>query len=428
MLFAFICNLLFYLLINIYRVRYLSKFFLNKGFFNPLVVVFIIQLPMEISKIFIGPVLLLDNGVSNAYYNYALFVTNIAACADLLLLLIASIISKRYKFILPGFSFPISYWKMRYASFFFYLLYVVCFILLSASSFGVLNWILSPREGYQLHRAGAGQYWVFAISSLSVSFAIIGIYIESYRKIFILLFLYVFSAYLLGSKAIVLDLFTFLFVILWLRGYKHMKAIYTFGLPLAFLLLIVNFISTAQDAGLIQILSYFDHYVNSTKYFEAYFTGQIKLFYGQIYFSDFWTIVPRGLVAGKPYVYGITLVNEYFWPGAAELTNTPAFGGPVAYFADFGLTGVVLLTLINPLKFCSYFFLVQLLKDFNYQEIKNNSAIFCLFILFQAPSFLSSMAFPVNIIFYLIIVAILIFFNRFSFRSGNSEAAKLPYS
>jgi len=372
--------------------------------------------------------LLLDNVTTNVYYNYALFVTNIAACADLLLLFIASIISKRYKFILPGFSFPIYYRKMRYASFFFYSLYVIFFILLSANSFGILNWILSPREGYQLHRVGAGQYWVFAISCLSVSFTLACIYVESYRKIFILLFLYVFSAYLLGSKGIVLDIFTFLFIILWLRGYKHMKFIYSFGLPLAFLLLIANFISTMQDAGFLEIFSYFDHYVNSTNYFEAYFHGQIPLFHGQIYLSDFWNIVPRGLIPGKPYVYGITLVNEYFWPGAAELTNTPAFGGPVAYFADFGLAGVVLMTLINPLKFCSYFFLIQLLKNFNFKEVKKNSTVFCLFLLFQAPSFLTSMAFPVNIMFYLIVVTFLMFFNRFSFRLVNSEVVKLPYT
>ena len=62
-------------------------------------------------------------------------------------------------------------------------------------------------------------------------------------------------------------------------------------------------------------------------------------------------------------------VNEFFFPGAAEETNFPAFGGPIDYFADFGLLGVIFLTFFNPFKFVFYFFLGQLLKNYKYSLI-----------------------------------------------------------
>ena len=83
-----------------------------------------------------------------------------------------------------------------------------------------------------------------------------------------------------------------------------------------------------------KVLSYFDFYINSSIYFKEYYSGKFILFYGQIYFSDFWSLIPRGLFPDKPYVYGITYVNEYFFPGAAAESNTPAFGGPISYYAD----------------------------------------------------------------------------------------------
>ena len=43
----------------------------------------------------------------------------------------------------------------------------------------------------------------------------------------------------------------------------------------------------------------------------------------------------------------MALVNEHFFPGAAEATHTPAFGGPVPYFADFGLIGVIVYSFFN---------------------------------------------------------------------------------
>ena len=145
---------------------------------------------------------------------------------------------------------------------------------------------------------------------------------------------------------------------------------------------------------------------------------------GEIYFSDFWNLVPRGLYPNKPYVFGITHVNEFFFPGAAELTNTPAFGGSVNYFADFGIIGIILFSFLNPIKFISYFFLGQLLKNYNFNIITKNSKILFLFILFVGPYFLFYLIFPLNMIIFFIILLIIIVFNSLHLNYKNKIEMK----
>jgi hypothetical protein len=301
----------------------------------------------------------------------------------------------------------------------FYFLFFLSFFLLSSSSFGFLNWIKDPRTGYQFHRVGAGQFWVFAISFLSISFAIFAFTVKKNLTLVIILVPYLCSAYLLGSKGIILEFLVFFLIALWIRRFKGLKQVFFIALPFTFLLMIINFFSTSFSgvgwSSYISLLSYFDHYVNSAMYYKEYYEGGIDLFYGKIYFSEFWNLVPRGFYPNKPYVYGITLVNEYFFPGAAEATHTPAFGGPVKYFADFGVFGVILLTFLDPFKFIYYFFLCQLLKNYNLEDIKNNLFLFLLFLFFFAPFFLFSLSFPLNMIFLFLVSTILFLGHKISF-------------
>jgi hypothetical protein len=114
------------------------------------------------------------------------------------------------------------------------------------------------------------------------------------------------------------------------------------GAPLLFALLLINLFLALGDAFELQsILEYFDYYKNAADYYNAHFKGELPLFWGDVTLSSLWSYVPRALAPDKPAVYGILLVNEHFFPGAAELTNTPAFGGAVEQYADFGVLGVL---------------------------------------------------------------------------------------
>lgn len=413
----YLFNISLYFFVQLLKLRFLSNFFKHNTFANtnPFIILFIVKLPVDLFKVVIGPLFILEDGVENLYYNISILYTTLNISIDFILLLFAFAISKKYSFRISNLNVRTKYSRMMLASTVFYFLFLISFVLLANNSFGVLNWIRAPRTGYQLHRTGAGQYWVFAISFLSISFTIFTFAVKKFRNLVILLFLFLYSAFLLGSKGIVLEFLTFFLIALWLRRYNGLKKIFFIVVPLAFILMIVNFLSSSFNNGginYIAILSYFDYYVNSTMYFKEYYSGGINLFYGKILLTDFWSLVPRSFYPSKPYVYGITYVNEHFFPGAAEETNTPAFGGPIKYFADFGILGIIFLTFLNPFRFIYYFFLCQLLKSYNFESIRNNLYRFLLFGFFTSPFFLFSLSFPLNIFFLLFISITLLIINR----------------
>jgi oligosaccharide repeat unit polymerase len=418
MSFLFIINIFIYFYLQFVKLSYISSYFKNRKFSrtNPFIILFLFKLPVDLFKVVIGPPFILENGIENVYYNLAILITSLSIFVEYLLLRFAFLISNKYTFNSYNLNIKTKYSRMIYASIIFYFLYFLCFYLLSSSSFGFINWLKDPRTGYQLHRVGAGQFWVFAISFLSVSFAIFAFNVRKITNLFILLIPYLYSAYLLGSKGIILEFLVFFLIVLWIRKFKSLRKVFLVTVPLAFFLMIINFFTSAGfNSGkmdYISILSYFDYYVNSAMYYKEYYSGGIDLFYGKIYFSEFWSLVPRGFYPDKPYVYGITHVNEYFFPGAAEETNTPAFGGPVNYFADFGILGVILITFLDPFKFVYYFFLCQLLKNYDFESIKNNLFLFLMFLFFTAPFFLFSLSFPLNMIFLFIISIMLLFINK----------------
>ena len=421
MSFIFIINIFVYFFLQFVKLSYISSYFKNRKFsgINPFIILFLFKLPVDLFKVVIGPPFLLENGIENIYYNIAIAITSLSIFVEYLLLRFAFLISNKYTFNSYSLNIKTRYSKMIHASIIFYFLFFLSFYMLSSSSFGFFNWLKDPRTGYQLHRVGAGQFWVFSISFLSVSFAIFTLYVKKNINLFIYLLFYLYSAFLLGSKGIVLDFLVFFIIILWVRRFQNLKKVFLITLPVALVLMLVNFFSSMGFNGdgtdYEKVLSYFDYYINSAMYFKEYYSGKISLFYGQIYFSDFWNLIPRGLFPNKPYVYGITLVNEYFFPGAAAETNTPAFGGPISYFADFGILGVILMTFIDPFKFVYYFFLCQLLKNYDYLKIKNNLYVFIMFLFFTAPFFLFSLSFPLNMLFLLFVSLILLFINKINY-------------
>jgi hypothetical protein len=158
-------------------------------------------------------------------------------------------------------------------------------------------------------------------------------------------------------------------------------------------------------------------------YFKEYLNNNIKLLKGEIFITNFWSLAPRSIYPNKPLVYGVILVNEYFFPGAAELTNTPAFGGPIAYFADFGILGVLFFTLLNPITIVRSILYIKLLKNMNLNSVINNNLYFLLFILFYSPYLFILIPFPLNSLLSIILLIIIILYSlmyKKIFSNGNS--------
>ena len=100
------------------------------------------------------------------------------------------------------------------------------------------------------------------------------------------------------------------------------------------------------------------------------------------------------------------LVNEHFYPGAAEATHTPAYGGPVFYFADFGVIGVILAAFLNINVVLQTILYYVFYKNTNIMDIRYNSNRLYIFIWLLAPSFMEYFGSISVILFYFIIKTI----------------------
>lgn len=411
MIFLYSLNILFFIFITTFKVYYLSKYFKFK-FLNPISIPFFIGLPVVIMKVFGGPVFILTNGLFNVWFNYALAVTNIGLATSFLVIYSTIKFSERNSFIKNKLIHIIKMYnpkknRMILVAMFFLFLFVIMFILLSRD-FGFINWLMNPRIGYQLHRAGNGQWYALSLLFLSTSYTIMMIYSRKISSLLLILIVYVLLVFLLGSKGFILSYIIFFVIILWLRRSKYLKRA-LFIIPImGFGLMLLNF----NPSKFIQIASYFDYYANSAMYFEAYSKDEIDLFYGKIWLTDFYKYVPREIYPDKPYVYGFLHVNEFFYPGQAEKTNTPAFGGPMPAFADFGFIGVILFAIFDFGLIFHTILLYLLYKNINLYYIRANSNNFYLFIWMLAPSFMTFFGTIYSIILFILIVKIISIFNR----------------
>lgn len=212
------------------------------------------------------------------------------------------------------------------------------------SGYGVENWILNPRAGYQEYRRGNGQYWVLAQILLSFSTFLLLHTSQSKFKFVYYLLLNGIVWWFLGSKAFLIGLGAFA-LSMWFYKFGKSYLIFLIFFLSTFSLMIANYFFVKDSAvdfdTLKSVLEYFDMYQIGIMYYKEYYGNRIDLFFGNIFLSNFWTYIPRALYEDKPWVYGITTIVEHFFPGAPEAGNTPGFGGSVEQFADFGYFGLL---------------------------------------------------------------------------------------
>jgi hypothetical protein len=417
----YILNLSVLLFLSFYKPYYQTKFF-RFTLINPITLSFIISFPITFFTIFVGPAWLLADPGLNQYYQFALFLTNLSLFLELFVMIwVLKYIKKRVRISNKLlYSKHIRFTPRRFAliGYFFLFLFLCSFYLLANHSFGILNWISNPREGYQLHRSGAGHYYAFCITFLSVSFVASTLSRKKGSTVVMGALPYIYLIYLLGSKGFILNFLIYLIIILWIGKYKYLVPLFIVMIPGVFIVMIYNY----GGRDLQSIAAYFDYYLNSAIYYKAYFNGEIDLFLGKIFATSFWGLVPRAFYPDKPYVYGFILVNEHFFPGAAALTSTPAFGGPIGEFADFGVAGVIIFSIFNIRNIVGTGLSFLLFNNINLHTIRSNSKYFYLYIWLLAPSFLMYFPFPLNFILFSSIVFIISFLGRVttkSKRNGN---------
>lgn len=414
MSFLLTINLVFNITFDIYYPFFVSKK-IGLTCLNPITIVYFIAYPVVFMKKNLSPMLMLDEGLYNYYYGYAIFVENIEWIIRFIISGVVIMLVNKYDFRHFFYFLPLKInlkpAKMRKVAMVFFVFFAFFFILLSSHSFGVFNWLMNPREGYQFHRTGVGGYYALAKLMFSTFVGIYFIYVRGNTRLLISFLILLPICYLFGSKGYILEVSIYLFVILWLRRFRYFKMFCLLLIPVSFIIML----SLLNPSNMEELIRYFDYYLNTSMYYEAYLRGELPLYYGKLFITDFWSLVPRVLYPDKPYVYGFLHVNEYFYPGLAEQTHTPAFGGPVAFFADFGIVGVILASIFNIKLFIQLFSYKLIFNKESYYSLVRDPLVVALLILQFAPSYLDFFIFPWNFLLFLITLLLVSIFSRIKY-------------
>ena len=407
----YILNVAFCIFITLYPAYYFSRFY-RMGLVNPFTIDVLVTFPVTMSTLIIGPANLIDSGLFNKYYNFAVLMTSISLVCKFILTYVLLFYLNKSEKLAEIFDKPVKFEvtekKMLWLGVFFLFLFFICFLLLTAD-FGFINWVKAPREGYQNHRKSLGPFYGLSITCLSVSYTLVTVSMKKISSILMAFILYVFFAYFIGSKGYILTIAEYTLILLWFLRYKHLTKVISIVVPLAFTVMLINFFSTYTDDidHVKEAISYFDTYWNSAKYFYYHFKGDIPLKNGEVLFSNYWWLVPRALYPAKPFVYGTIIINEYFWPLAAAAANTPQFGGVVDLYADFGVSGVIILSLLNVGTVVSTVTGFFLYKNAKKDNIMRHSHYLYIFIWTHSPLLLNIIAFPLNLVVFFFITSVI---------------------
>lgn len=378
-----------------------SKKLLKLDWLNPVSLVTLCFLPVEIFKLLVGQYFR-EEGLMYPYFQFAVLMTNLQQCIGLALIYFAAHlkVTKQIPRMVPQLGFYPSqyfYWISKT----FFVFYIFAFLILAIKTGGVLDWLLNIRDSYIAKRDGNGIYYATAINCLSLSYFFFGLANSGWRWFTFLSLFYFGGVYILGSKGFLLSFFSFYLVIIWRQQQIPVGRILIAMSPVIFAMMLMMFFSVDGSVDLVAVAQYFEYYPNAAKYYADYFSGGLPLFEGKIFFSSFWEYVPRELFSEKPYIYGILYIVDIYFPGGAESGNTPAIYGAVPQFADFGILGVIFFAMINLLPIFYFSGMHYALKKGAFLRISGLSGrdtIIC--ILLFAPVF--GVFLPMGLIFCLL--------------------------
>jgi oligosaccharide repeat unit polymerase len=215
------------------------------------------------------------------------------------------------------------------------------FVALASVGGGGILWLTNTREAYIGYRAGAGPF--FALTQWLLMFALL-YYLWSCRprrvlKVLLILLLFSFAIYFLGSKNNILTVFV-IGIVYYNFMVKRISSLGFFVLALLMFLMVLGLLVIQSSyASLLVAPLYFKDYFDTSAQFISRF-DEFSFQYGQGWLSSFWSYVPRGLFPYKPYEYGLVLIHQVLFPGMAAKGHTPGLLGWSLAYLDFGVVGV----------------------------------------------------------------------------------------
>lgn len=401
--------LYFSLNVTVTLILLLSPFywsqFLRLGIINPVTILAIIEMPLKLAEYIFGPIFILGT-VEDFGYNFALAMTNLRLFVELLLILFLVQSVELFKISKLSLS-KIVYGRRElvYAARFFIFLGVFSFILLAELTGGLYDWLSNVRVSYIEKRSGYGSIYALSINFISLSYFFYGLASKSIKSftsqtIFFLIVIFVY-----GSKGLFLTFFIFYLINIWRMGYSFSFIRAFIGLSFVSIFMVGNLILGSSAADLIQIINYFDMFINASNFYNDRLLNNLPLYNGLVWSTSFWEYVPRGLYPEKPFVYGILHVVEEYYPGGPASGNTPMFSGEVNKYADYGILGVIFLSIFNLGLFIKIYMLL-VFSNYMKSEAKNITELHLVVMLILfAPSF--GIYFPTILFIFLVLLVIL---------------------
>jgi len=223
------------------------------------------------------------------------------------------------------------------------------FVALAVFGGGGMLWLTNTREAYITYRAGAGPF--FALTQWFLTFALL-YYIWATKprasKLLVILLFFCAAMYPLGSKNNILTLMV-IGVVYYNFCIKRIPfPVFIILVTLAVLAVFGLLLMHGSYSSLLEGVLYFPDYFDTSAQFISRF-DEFGFQHGQAWLSSLWFYVPRGLYHDKPYEYGLTLIHEVLFPGAAALGHTPGLLTWSLAYLDFGVFGVFILGLLDGL-------------------------------------------------------------------------------
>lgn len=217
----------------------------------------------------------------------------------------------------------------------------ISYLMLISGSARGWDWIIHSRTAYQFGRSGVGHWYVLAQGFWLLAYLSWLWFCEIRNwRIFLSATIFLAGSFIFfGSKQGVIGILI-AGGVFWNYFIRPMsfRTIFLIGLC-ALPLVVLSPWLQGNFNSIRQTLAYYDYFDNSSRYLQL--QPKIGFQFGWAFFSSFWEYVPRGLYSGKPYIYGQLLINDRFWPGAAEQGHTPALLPWIPYHLDFGIAGII---------------------------------------------------------------------------------------
>jgi len=216
---------------------------------------------------------------------------------------------------------------------------LAAFMIVAVFGGGHALWLTDSRLAYQSYRGGVGAFyaivqWCLVLTQLYVLWSLR----PRLGRLLVITACLLFFAYFLGSKShlFVVILISALYANFFIKRIPVWMVIA--AAPAGLLVHIALQLIQGTAADIVGTIAYFDYFTVTAQFIGRF--GEFGYHLGSAWLSSLWGFVPRAVAPEKPYEYGILLIHQVLFPGAAAEGHTPGILAWALPYLDFGVAGV----------------------------------------------------------------------------------------